>query len=206
MKKPQKSTTEEWLDLLKEALDHGESVKPNHRYTFKGQRLGTFLVGVKKRDNEALKAKIKALGLDLERTDRTVENATKRLIRSLENDMERPKTRFQTVFNKTILPRQEELSPVLKDKLDTVWKNRFEEERSWEKPLTTLDRVVLWRDFRYDLDRNPEQKWFQGAAKMGDLYTWVYKLRKNRKKTNSIIGVFGEKEQKELREEGFPVE
>jgi len=40
---------------------------------------------------------------------------------------------------------------------------------------------------------------------MGDLYTWVYNLKNDENKINSIIGVFNEKEKRELISEGFPV-
>ena len=40
---------------------------------------------------------------------------------------------------------------------------------------------------------------------MGDLYTWVYKLKTDEEKINSIIGVFNEKEKRELKSEGFPI-
>ena len=53
--------------------------RANHRYKYKGENLGTYLVGLKKKDNPLLILKIKEMGFDLAKTDRSPENAAKKL-------------------------------------------------------------------------------------------------------------------------------
>jgi len=206
MNSEQTDTDQIWLALLSEAIKSGESIKANHRYRFRNQNLGTYLVGVKKRgSNTKLIAKIKELGFDLEKTSRTPENAAEKLIEKLLTIPKIKKTTIQTEFNNSILPKKEDLSDETIDRINKIWEERYNETRSWSPPLTTIDKIIKWKEFRYDKKRNPNRKWHQGLSYMGDLYTWVYNLKKDENKINSIIGVFNEKEKRELISEGFPV-
>lgn len=198
-------TDQKWLTLLSKAIKSGENVKANHRYKYKNQNLGTYLVGVKKKDNPALITKIKELGFDLNKTSRTPENAAEKLIKKLLIRPKLKKTTIQTEFNNSVLPRKEELSDETIQKVNKIWEECYNEARSWTPPLTTIDKIIKWKEFRYDKKRNPNRKWHQGLTYMGDLYTWVYNLKKDESKINSIIGVFNEKEKRELISEGFPV-
>ena len=195
----------DWLSLLSEALELGEDIRANHRYKFKGYNLGTYLVGLKKKDDKELVQKIKEMGFDLEKTNRSPENAAEKFLEKLLRKPPIRKTTIQTEFNNSVLPKKDKLKPETVDKINKLWFEIYGKERSWEKPLNTIDKILKWKEFRYDKKRNPRRKWFQGLTYMGDMYTWVYNLRKNEEKINSIIGVFNEKEKRELKEEGFPI-
>jgi hypothetical protein len=196
---------DKWLMLLSEALREGEDIRANHRYKYKGQNLGTYLVGLKKKDNPLLILKIKEMGFDLAKTDRSPENAAKKFIKNMLKDPPIRKTTIQTEFNNSLLSKKDQLSEETVEKINRVWKERYNSERSWVKPLNTIEKILKWKEFRYDKKRNPRRKWFQGLTYMGDMYTWVYTIRKDEAKINSIIGVFNEKEKRELKEEGFPI-
>tara|TARA_B110001454_G_scaffold212699_2_gene229812 strand:- start:689 stop:1309 length:621 start_codon:yes stop_codon:yes gene_type:complete len=196
---------DKWLILLSEALGEGEDIRANHRYKYKGENLGTYLVGLKKKNNPLLILKIKEMGFDLEKTNRSPENAAEKFIEKLLRKPYIRKTTIQTEFNSSILPKKDLLSDETIQTINRLWKDRYGKERSWVKPLDTIDKILKWKDFRYDKKRNPKRKWFQGLTYMGDMYTWVYTMRKDEKKINSIIGVFNEKEKRELIEEGFPI-
>jgi len=205
MNSEQTDATQVWLALLSEAINSGEDVKANHRYRFKDKNLGTFLVGLKKKNNPKLIADIKKMGFDLDKTSRTPENFAEKFIQKLLTKSKIKKTTIQTEFNNSVLPRKEHLSEDTIDRINKIWKERYNETRSWTKALTTIDKILKWKEFRYDKKRNPNRKWHQGLSYMGDLYYWVYKLKNNEEKINSIIGVFNEKEKRELKSEGFPI-
>jgi len=205
MNSEQTDTNQAWLTLLSEAIKSGEDIKANHRYKFKDKHLGTFLVGLKKKANPELIADIKKMGFDLNKTSRTPENAAEKLIKKLLTEPKIKKTTIQTEFNNSVLPKKDSLSEETIDRINKIWKERYNEDRSWEKTLTTIEKIIKWKEFRYDKKQNPNRKWHQGLSYMGDLYYWVYKLKNNEKKINSIIGVFNEKEKRELISEGFPI-
>lgn len=205
MNSEQTDTNQVWLSLLSEAIKSGENVKANHRYKFKDRNLGTYLVGLKKKGDPVLMARVKELGFDLDKTSRTPENAAEKLIKKLLTKPSIKKTTIQTDFNNSVLPKKADLSDETIQRINKIWEERYNETRSWTPPLTTIDKIIKWKEFRYDKKRNPNRKWHQGLSYMGDLYTWVYKLKKDEHKINSIIGVFNEKEKRELISEGFPV-
>lgn len=205
MNSEQTDTNKVWLALLSEAIKSGENVKANHRYRFKAQNLGTYLVGLKKRGNPELLAEIKELGFDLGKTSRTPENAAEKLIEKLLTKPKIKKAIIQTEFNNSVLQKKEHLSDETIQRINKIWEECYNEKRSWIPVLTTIDKIIKWKEFRYDKKRNPNRKWHQGLSYMGDLYTWVYNLKKDENKINSIIGVFNEKEKRELISEGFPV-
>lgn len=188
-----------WLSLLSEAINEGEDIRANHRYKYKNYNLGTYLVGLKKKDDFELVEKIKIMGFDLEKTNRSPENAAEKFIEKLQRKPYIRKTTIQTEFNSSVLPKKDLLSDETIQRINRLWKERYGKDRSWVKPLNTIDKILKWKDFRYDKKRNPKRKWFQGLTYMGDMYTWVYTMRKDEKKINSIIGVFNEKEKREDR-------
>ena len=145
------------------------------------------------------------MGFDLAKTDRSPENAAKKFIKNMLKDPPIRKTTIQTEFNNSLLTKKDQLSEETVEKINRVWRERYNSERSWVKPLNTIEKILKWKEFRYDKKRNPRRKWFQGLTYMGDMYTWVYTIRKDEAKINSIIGVFNEKEKRELKEEGFPI-
>jgi hypothetical protein len=196
---------QKWLNLLLDAISEGEDIRANHRYKYKNHNLGTYLVGLKKKNNSELVERIKNMGFDLSKTNRSPENAAEKFIEKLQRKPPIKKTTIQTEFNNSILPKKDSLSYHTIQRINSLWMALYNKERSWEKPLNTIEKILKWKEFRYDKTRNPRRKWFQGLTYMGDMYTWVYNLRKDEEKINSIIGVFNEKEKRELIEEGFPI-
>ena len=141
----------------------------------------------------------------IDKTSRSPENSAEKLIKRLLTQPKIKKTTIQTEFNNSLLPKKDGLSEETIYRINTIWEEQYHEKRSWTPALTTIDKILKWKEFRYDRKRNPNRKWHQGLSYMGDLYTWVYTLKNDEKKINSIIGVFNEKEKRELISEGFPV-
>jgi len=102
MNSEETDTNKVWLALLSEAIKSGENIKANHRYRFKGQNLGTYLVGLKKKGNPVLIAEVKELGFDLDKTSRTPENAAEKLIKKL---LIRPKIKKKRLFKQSLIIR-----------------------------------------------------------------------------------------------------
>nr|WP_319270750.1 Helicase associated domain protein [uncultured Draconibacterium sp.] len=200
-----------WLDLLKDALQAGENVKVNHRYTYKGERLGTFLVGVKQANKEnpkrklELRKEIEELGFDFKETSRKPEDVAQRFVDQLIDDPSPNKMSYQTRFNMYILHKKNKLSETLKKEIEEVWELQFNEPRPWSKGTLDNDRTDEWRAFRYDKNKNPEGKWFKGQSHMGLLYYWVYGKKKSKRKMDLIINNFTDTEKEELKNEGFPI-
>ena len=166
MNSEQTDTNQVWLALLSEAIKSGENVKANHRYKFKDQNLGTYLVGLKKRGNPELLAEIKELGFDLGKTSRTPENSAEKLIEKLLTKPKIKKTTIQTEFNNSVLLKKDDLSDETIQRINKIWEECYNETRSWTPPLTTIDKIIKWKEFRYDKKRNPNRKWHQGLIYM----------------------------------------
>ena len=144
-----------WIALLKEALDNGEKVPTNHRYKYKGKGLGTFLVGVKQDNKKGKKLearrKIEALGFELDAMSRDPQIFFLRYLHQLENNKKKTKQHFQSRFNQHILPRAEEVPADVREQINAVWRERYNEERTWHKirKYKTADDFV--NDFVSDL-------------------------------------------------------
>lgn len=210
----QQNVEDEWLDILKDALDEKEKIQVNHRYKYKRQQtLGTWLVGVSqatKGDNPnprklKLKKKIEALGFDFTKTSRKPEHSASRFLEQLLEDKAPIKVEYQKLFNRQMLPRSAKIPEKLKQEINVVWELQFNEQRSWDKNPRDKDRTEEWKAFRYNIMINPAGKWYYGQSVLGDLYNWVYHKRNDKKKMDLVIDKFSEKEIIELRNEGFPV-
>ncbi|WP_336092874.1 PIN-like domain-containing protein [Leeuwenhoekiella sp. CH_XMU1409-2] len=203
------SIDQEWLDLLQDALDNDEDVRANHRYKYKGRSLGTWLVGIAQRNKEDKKLEIRAeiedLGFDYNLRGRTPEASTKRFIRQLTADNEPLKMNYQNWFNQIIAPKKDDLTEETIEQLNQVWELKFEEIRYWEIPSKIKDRVDEWKEFRYNSQLNPRNKWSTNDQQMGDLYTWVLKRKKDPELMELVFDKFSQDELDELRREGFPI-
>jgi HKD family nuclease len=201
-----------WLRILKEAIADKEDIRANHRYKYKDETLGTFLVGVKQANNETPKRKlelrkeIEELGFDYKENSRKPEHVTQRFIDKLINDENPHKMSYQNHFNSRILPKKDILSAEMKKELEEVWELQFNEPRPWSKGTLDNDRTEEWKNFRYDKAINPKGKWITGESTMGKLYNWVYHKRKSKSKMDLVVGNFNDKERQELKKEGFPID
>ena len=201
-----------WLRILKEAIADKEDIRANHRYKYKGETLGTFLVGVKQANNETPKRKlelrkeIEELGFDYKENSRKPEHVTQRFIDKLINDENPHKMSYQNHFNSRILPKKDILPAEMKKELEEVWELQFNEPRPWSKGTLDNDRTEEWKSFRYDKANNPEGKWITGESSMGKLYNWVYHKRKSKSKMDLVVDNFNDQEKQELKNEGFPID
>lgn len=200
---------QEWLELLQEALDNDEDVSANHRYKYKGKSLGTWLTGIAQRNKEDKKLKIRdeieELGFDYNLRGRTPEASTKRFIRKLIADEDPLKMNYQNWFNNIIVSKKNDLTEGTIEQLNEVWELKFNEERYWDIPSRTKDRVDDWKEYRYDSKNNPKSKWSTNDKEMGDLYFWVLKRKKDLDKMEPILDRFSQQELEELEAEGFPI-
>jgi hypothetical protein len=192
-----------WLKLLKQAIDEGVKIQVNHRFTYKGKNLGTFLVEAKRRGKQELKDQIKEIGLDFKDHSNEPEDYLRRFIKELRNNPNPNKGNYITRFNTCILPKKDILKPETKKALEEAWKFKFGEERPWKKRDGLPVRIRKWKEFRYDKVANPKGKWFQPKSKMGELYFWAYARKRKPWLMEAILDQFNDKELQELHQEGF---
>ncbi len=154
-----------WLDLLMEALDEGEDVRANHRYRYKGHGLGTFLVGISKKNKQGkkldTKLKIEQIGFDYHKTERTPVATAERFLNALLTNKKKHKGNFQTYFNKLIREKKELFSEEIVEKINETWYLRFNEKRTWKKitrKKTTRDLSARFiKDFTEDsIEQKPK--------------------------------------------------
>lgn len=202
-----KSTTEKmWLDLLRDALDNNVKIAMNHKYEYKGKRLGSFLVHAKKRKNKELYNKIEELGFIYKYHSKKPRDVMEAYIHRLWNDPAPKKDRYITRFNMFILPKKHILEDEQKEELNVVWKMKFGDKRRWTKRPGSRQRVNLWKKFRYDIDLNPEEQWYIGPTRMKGLYYWVRARKLSKTKMDKIAKYFNDTEILELVKEGFPID
>ncbi len=196
------------LTLLEQAIQNGEQVKCNHRYSFNGHRLGTFLVAIsqanKKGKHLEVRKRIEEMGFNFEITARDYQTAIKRLTNKLRNDPN-PKPRkvsYIQMFEKQLLPHRLKYASKQIREFNDVWFERFGTKRRWYK----IDRVNRWNKFRYNTEKNPNGKWYASAADMGgNLWHYAYARRTGRVNMEPIIDRFTVEELYELYNEGFPL-
>jgi len=207
MRKVKINTPEKtWLSLLQDALDNDVKIAMNHKYEYKGYRLGSFLIHAKKRKNKDLYNKVEALGFSYKRHSKKPNDVLENYIHGLWNDEAPFKGAYITRFNSYIRPKSKLLDKDLKEELNAVWKIKFGEKRRWKKPLNAKRRINTWKKIRYNKEINPEGKWFLGATKLKDIYYWVYARKTNKEKMNAITKYFNETEILELINQGFKMD
>ena len=198
------------LNLLEEALKNNENVKVNHRYEYKGVRLGTWLVGVsqanKKGKKLELREKIKSLGFFISATSRNAIDTANRFVSDLLEDTNPNKANYQNRFNSAIRDRVDEIPKEIQQDLVDAWFLQFDEIRPMGKIRDRQkDRTDEWKAFRYNKKINPQGKWYGSGPQMGDVYSWVRQKREHKSRMDLIKHNFNNQEKKELRNEGFPI-
>lgn len=192
---------DEWISLLKEAIAEGVKIQVNHRFKYKGQNLGTFLVGAK--ENKKLVRKLKKAGLDYDDFVKDPELYAKRFIKDIWNSDKSKKPKFITRFYTYIMPKKDILKEETIEEINVVWKIRFGDRRIWRYPTTEEQRVVHWKRWRYDEEKNPEGKWLLTHRRMGNLFNFAYRRKRNIYLMKKIEKYFKPKEIEELKSEGF---
>lgn len=203
MENTKQTSREQWILLLTQAINEGVDIQVNHRFKYKNKNLGSFLVSVKQKNKTELLEKIEMLGFDFKKHSKNPEHYVENFINKLSTDINQKKTKFQTSFNKYILPKKDILKKKTILDLNRAWRMRFNEVRHWGKSYSLTNKIIEWKKFRYDIEKNPEEKWFKGQSQMKKLYYWVYTRKMNRKKMNLIIENFNQTEKDELQKEGF---
>lgn len=194
----------EWLSLLKIALKRKRvHIKLNHGFKYKEKNLGSFLIDAKKRNKKELLFQIESLGFSYKDHSRDPEDYIESFILKLENDKDPNKQKYITTFNMYILPKKDILKEETKERLNKVWKNQFKDVRKWTKPETTDDRIISWKNFRYNKEINPDEKWLTTKKVMGKLHGWVYSRKTNKYPMDELIKYFNQTELEELKQEGF---
>lgn len=201
---------EEWLSLLEEAVYDEEEIMANHNYKYKGKSLGTWLSNVSQ-DNKLgkkleLLKEIEEIGFDFKRRGQYGEAQTKRFIQKIIENEDITKIYCQNYFNSVLLPKKDEITNETKIELNTAWNIRFNEDRLWEKQPLIKNKTKEWKEFRYNKNLNPKEKWSTSEKHMGGLYHWVRNRKKRPEFLKLIIHEFSEKEIEELRKEGFPID
>jgi len=201
-KKEQLKSIDYKIKLIKEAIKKGVKVQPNHRFTYKGVHLGSFLVDAKRRNKKDLIKRIEETGFLYNNHSLQPEEYVARFIKELWQSEKSEKGKFITRFNKYVLPKKNKLKKKTIEEVNVVWKLKYNEKRKWIKPVTTSERVDKWKGYRYNKYINPDGTWYGTRTQLYELYYWVYNNRRLHK-MNLIWKYFSEKEQEELRKEGF---
>ncbi len=198
------------LELLMDALIDEEDIKVNHRYEYKGVRLGTWLVGVsqanKKDKKLELRQKIIDLGFYISATSRNPIDSANRFVIDLLDAKNPDKANFQNRFNGTIRDRVDDIPEDIQQDIVDAWFLQFNEDR----PLGRIrerqrDRTDEWKEFRYNKSINKNKKWLEPVSIMGDVFWWARQKRESKSRMDLIKNNFTEQEKVELRTEGFPI-
>ncbi|MCD8455209.1 phospholipase D family protein [Tenacibaculum finnmarkense genomovar ulcerans] len=198
------------LELLMDALIDEEDIKVNHRYEYKGVKLGTWLVGVsqanKKGKKLELRQKIIDLGFYISATSRNPIDSANRFVIDLLDAKNPDKANFQNRFNSTIRDRIDEIPKDIQQDIVEAWFLQFNEDR----PLGRIrerkkDRTDEWKEFRYNKNINKNEKWLEPVSIMGDVFWWARQKRESKSRMDLIKNNFTEQEKVELRTEGFPI-
>ena len=201
--KPISRIKRKWLVLLEEALDKGVKIKVSHKFTYKGKRLGTFLVDAKRNGSSELIDEIKKIGVDLSMHSHKPHDVINRFVHQLKNDPDPYRHGYVNRFNKAILPKREMMKKSTIKEINSLWKEKFDETREWKFPKTLEEKTQDWKDFRYDKEINPDKMWFRPLSKMGDIYFWVYMRKRKPHLMKRMLHLFTAKELRELKKEGF---
>jgi len=194
---------EDWFKLLQEAIDEGVNIQVNHRFEYNGKNLGTFLTGIKSRNDQEMMDEILKMGFDFKLHSNRPKDLIFKFTTNLFNDPKPIKTRYITRFNQYIYPKMAEFDQKMIDELNVVWRMRFGDERKWKSPTQANERVKLWKEFRYDEEKNPDEKWFRPKSQMGKQYDWIYGQKRHTHRMEAIKSLFNEKEIEELKKEKF---
>ena len=198
---------QEWIELLKDAIANNEKIIQNQSYTYKGKKLGTWLIGISQANKKGkkldIRERIEATGFDYSNTSRTVENVIARLIEDLYKVENPNKLDWRTRFFKHINKKEKLDEKTIKD-IEFAWEFHFHEKPVWGKMHSgTVDRTEEWKAYR-----KSEGKWFPINLTNNEplnLYFWVNRRKDNPKQMKRIKKNFTDQELTELRNAGFPI-
>lgn len=196
-----------WLDLLKDALDNNERIVLNQWYTYKGKKLGTWLMGISQANKQGKKLhvreRIEALGFDYANNSKAVENVIGRMLSDLYKAESPNKLEWRTRFYKH-LNKKDKLDPKTLEEIDFVWEYQFGEKPVWEKQHDGYtDRTDEWKRHRQVVGQWYPIKIVDGQFQ--NLYTWARRKLTSKKTMDKIKHRFTEAELAELKQAGFPV-
>lgn len=196
-----------WIDLLKEALADNEKIILNQWYTYKGKKLGTWLMSIsqanKKGNKLDIRERIEATGFDYANNSKAVANVIGRLIDDLYRAENPNKLDWRTRFFKHI-NKKDKLDDKTIEDIELAWEYHFHEKPTWGKIHSgTVDRTDEWRTYR-----KSEGKWFPITLTNNEplaLHHWVKRKISSPRQMTRIKSKFTEQELTELRNAGFPV-
>ncbi len=203
MNMKKKKSKEDWLFLVKDALENNDKIALTHGYKYKGENLGTFLIEVKRRQRLDLIDIIESYGFRFSEHNKNSNDLLKKYIRELWNDPKPFKGKYITKFNHYIYPNRSKYDKELIEEFNVIWKIKFGDKRIWKKPLSIKKRINIWKKIRYNEEKNPNGKWFTTALKEVKQYYWVFRRKRNVEAMNEIIKYFSKDEVFELEQEGF---
>lgn len=166
-------TDKKWFNIIKEAIENGEKVQTNHRYRYKGQGIGTYLVGVKKKNKEGkkldVKEKLAKLGVVFEKTSRKPIEVVERFYVDLKKTKNPNKGLFQNKFNHQVLSKVDIIPTELKNKISELWKAKFYEERTWHIRTRekTGDEMLIFITEKLFNDNNPSYNEYKNILRYG---------------------------------------
>lgn len=201
---------QDWIELLVEAMkpENKERIILNQSYTYKGKKLGTWLIGISQanKDNKKLDIleRIKATGFDYTKTSKSVESAIARLIADLYKAVNPNKADWRSRFYKHI-KKKEKLDDKTIKEIDFVWEFHFNEKPIWEKQHEGFtDRTDEWKQHRKVTGQWYPIKITEGQFQ--NLYTWAKRKLTSKKTMDKIKHKFSDAELNELKNAGFPID
>ena len=198
----------EWLELLKDALNNQENIGVNHRYKYKDYNLGTFLVGVsqanKKNKKLELRDKIEKLGFNFAETSRDIESTISRVIKDFYSAVNPKKQEWRTRFFKHI-NKKEYLSEKSISEIEFAWEYHFGQKFTWTKINERyVDRTEEWKEYK-----RRKGVWYpinlDNTNKDRNLHHWVKRKMQNPVSLERFLNKFTREEINELRECGFRI-
>lgn len=196
-----------WIDLLKEALVDNEKIILNQWYTYKGKKLGTWLMSVSQANKDGkkldIRERIEATGFDYANNSKAVANVIGRLIDDLYKAENPHKLDWRTRFFKHI-NKKDKLDDKTIEDIELAWEYHFHEKPTWGKIHSgTVNRTEEWKAYR-----KSEGKWFPITLTNNEpiaLHHWVKRKINSPRQMNRIKSEFTDQELTELRNAGFPV-
>lgn len=199
-------TVEKWLEILEQAINENEDIRPNHRYSFGEHKLGTWLVGIasanRKDKKLEVRKQIEDLGFDFSKTGRNTKDVFSRLIVALSKENPNKKD-WRTRIYKHV-QKQDRFTNEMKKEIEEYWELQFNEKLVWGKMHEAFtDRTDEWKEYKKKTGR-----WYPIVIVNGENYSlhhWVHRKFKSPKSLIKVLDKFNEKEILELRQIGFKI-
>lgn len=203
-------TDDEIIELVKEALADDVKLIQRQGLIYKGVDIGRRLRDIKNNFSKNKKVDvynaIEKAGYSFSSVTRTSEITAKRWCEEILEDDNPVRLKYRNRFNKGLLKKKDNISKETQELMNFIWREKFNEELFWDKMHEgSNDRTEEWKMFRYNININPNQKWYQPERIMGSVFSWVYRKLKSKRQMERIKSNFTEQEIIELRNEGFPI-